>query len=166
MGHKEIFILLFLCRLGAFALSMAVSYLRIYLALEPILNSGTTLDEVWSVLARGEFLISWTSLVEESGISQILQIFNGRSLGASGAIYGLLAAFVMLYPNAQLGILFIPIPIKAKYLIPILIGGDLFFGISGLNTGFGHFAHIGGALIGFIMMWYWKKNQFNQNRWN
>ncbi|MEO0902989.1 MAG: rhomboid family intramembrane serine protease, partial [Bacteroidota bacterium] len=50
--------------------------------------------------------------------------------------------------------------------VPLLLAGDLIFGIGNINTGVAHFAHIGGALIGFIMMWYWKKNQFNQNRWD
>ena len=63
-------------------------------------------------------------------------------------------------------LIFLPVPIKAKYFVPILIAVDLIFGIGNVNTGVAHFAHIGGALIGFIMMWYWKKNQFNNNRWD
>jgi len=62
--------------------------------------------------------------------------------------------------------LFFPVPIKAKYFVPLVILGDFYFGISNASTGVAHFAHIGGALLGFIMMWYWKKNQFNNNRWN
>ncbi|MDP5000690.1 MAG: rhomboid family intramembrane serine protease, partial [Flavobacterium sp.] len=66
--------------------------------------------------------------------------------------------------------MFIPVPIKAKYFVPVIVLLDLFSGVTGINL-FGagniaHFAHVGGALIGFIMMWFWKKNQFNQNRWD
>jgi membrane associated rhomboid family serine protease len=67
--------------------------------------------------------------------------------------------------------MFIPIPIKAKYFVPGLLCIDLFLGLKGESifggaSGIAHFAHIGGALVGFLMMWYWKKNQFGKNRWN
>jgi len=76
-----------------------------------------------------------------------------------------------MFPNAELGIMFIPIPVKAKYFVPVyMILYDGLFGIFGnaigISSNVAHFAHIGGAITGFIMMWYWKKNQFNKNRWN
>jgi len=77
-----------------------------------------------------------------------------------------LLAFDFMFPQAELTLIFLPVPIKDKYFVPLLIVGDLFFGFTNANTGIGHFAHIGGALIGFIMMWYWKRNQFNKNRWD
>ena len=94
------------------------------------------------------------------------QIIYGQMVGASGALYGILVAFAFMYPNAELMMIFLPIPIKAKYFVPLIIVGDLFFGFSDASTGIAHFAHVGGALVGFLMMWYWKKNQFNQNRWD
>ena len=94
------------------------------------------------------------------------EVVNIPAVGASGAVYGILVAFAFMYPNAQLMLIFLPVPIKAKYFVPLIIVGDLFFGFSNANTGIAHFAHIGGALIGFIMMWYWKRNQFNKNRWD
>ena len=91
------------------------------------------------------------------------------AVGASGAIYGILVAFGMMFPNMELMLIFLPIPIKAKYFIPALILLDLFSGVTGFSL-FGqniaNFAHIGGALFGFIMIWYWKKNSFNDKRWN
>ena len=79
-------------------------------------------------------------------------------VGASGALYGVLVGFVMLFPNAQLMLLFPPIPVKAKFLVPILILADLFFGFSSYSIGpIAHFAHVGGAMTGLVMMWYWKK---------
>ena len=99
----------------------------------------------------------------------MFEAFNTPAVGASGAIYGVLVAFAMLFPNVSLFLLFVPVPIKAKYFIPVLIGIDLFSGFTGYSLfggGIAHFAHVGGALFGFIMMWYWKKNSFNQNRWD
>ena len=86
--------------------------------------------------------------------------------GASGAIYGIVVAFAFLFPNSKLMLLIPPVPIKAKYLVPLLILGDLFFGFTSASIGnIAHFAHIGGAITGFLMMWYWKRNRFNRNRW-
>lgn len=80
-------------------------------------------------------------------------------LGASGAVYGVLAGFGTLFPNARLMLLFPPIPMKAKYLAIGLIVIDLFTGISGTRTGVAHFAHVGGAVAGFIMIQYWLRNR-------
>tara|TARA_Y100000739_G_scaffold228058_1_gene238927 strand:+ start:4229 stop:4852 length:624 start_codon:yes stop_codon:yes gene_type:complete len=90
-------------------------------------------------------------------------------LGASGAIMGVLVAFGMFFPQRKLMLIFLPIPIKAKYFIPGIIFLDLFSAITGTaifspsNTAF--VAHLGGALTGFLVMYYWKRNQFNKNRW-
>jgi len=93
--------------------------------------------------------------------------YNSVLVGASGALYGVLVAFAMSFPNTQLMLLFPPIPIKAKYLVPILIFADLFFGFSSYSIGpIAHFAHLGGALTGFLMLYYWKKKQFSNNRWD
>lgn len=78
-------------------------------------------------------------------------------VGASGAINGLFIGLAYLYPNLQMSLMFIPIPIKAKYLALFFIGGDLIWGLSGYNTGIAHYAHLGGALFGFLMLYYWRK---------
>ncbi|MEK6154930.1 rhomboid family intramembrane serine protease [Flavobacteriaceae bacterium 3-367] len=91
-------------------------------------------------------------------------------VGASGAIMGILVAFGMLFPESSLMLIFLPIPIKAKYFIPAIIGLDLFSALTGVSifspSNTAYIAHLGGALIGFLMMWYWKKNQFKKNRWD
>lgn len=86
----------------------------------------------------------------------MLSAYWQPAVGASGAIYGILVAFAMMFPNVELFLLFIPVPIKAKYFIPVLVGLDLFSGLTGYSIfggGIAHFAHVGGALFGFIMMW-------------
>ena len=76
-------------------------------------------------------------------------------LGASGAIFGLLAGFGVLYANTTIQLLFPPIPMKAKYFVLIFGALELFLGFSGLNTGVAHFAHVGGAVTGFLIMAQW-----------
>jgi membrane associated rhomboid family serine protease len=79
-------------------------------------------------------------------------------VGASGAVYGLLAAYAYLFPNNKLVFIFIPYPIAAKYFVPAIIVLDLFFGFNpSIGTGIAHFAHVGGAVIGFLMVIFWNK---------
>ena len=95
---------------------------------------------------------------------------NSSMVGASGAIMGILVAFGMMNPNAELMMIFLPIPIKAKYFIPGIIALDLFSAVSGVSifspSNTAYIAHIGGALTGFLLMYFWKKNQFDKYRWN
>lgn len=80
-------------------------------------------------------------------------------LGASGAVYGVVIGFGYLFPNAQLMLLIPPIPIRAKYLAVGLVAMDLVFGFSGTASGVAHFAHIGGAITGFLVLYFWRKNR-------
>ena len=79
-------------------------------------------------------------------------------LGASGAVYGVLVAFAMLYPQARMTLLFPPVTLDAKWMVAIFIGIELLTGITGTQMGVAHFAHLGGALFGFLLVWYWRKS--------
>ena len=82
----------------------------------------------------------------------------GPALGASGAVMGIFAAFAFLFPNTELFIMFIPFPIKAKWAVLGMAAIDLFGGAGGFgNSGIAHFAHLGGALTGFIIVLIWNK---------
>ncbi|MCH5246375.1 MAG: rhomboid family intramembrane serine protease, partial [Muribaculaceae bacterium] len=83
------------------------------------------------------------------------------TIGASGAIYGILLAFAMIYPNAPMYLFLIPVPIKAKWMVIGFVVIELLMGLSsaaGLVDGIAHFAHLGGVIFGFFMIWYWKKH--------
>ncbi len=84
---------------------------------------------------------------------------NIPMVGASGAIFGLLAAFGYLFPNSQIMLIFPPIPMRAKYFVLLYAGAELMFGLNtmGGSSGVAHFAHVGGALFGFLLLLYWKK---------
>ncbi|UAY51990.1 rhomboid family intramembrane serine protease [Ferruginibacter albus] len=97
-----------------------------------------------------------------AGVSQadIIEAYKTQysSIGASGAIMGLLAAFAYLFPNTELFIWFIPIPVKAKFFVPIYMVIELFQGVHQFKgDDVGHFAHLGGALVGFLLVLYWNK---------
>ncbi len=88
---------------------------------------------------------------------------NLITVGASGAIFGILLAFAMLFPNIPLYIMFIPIPVKAKYAVVGFALIELFFGVSGAMDNVAHFAHLGGMLFGLILILFWKKKGFFDN---
>ena len=80
-------------------------------------------------------------------------------LGASGAVYGVLVAFAMLYPKARLTLIFPPVTLDAKWWVLIFVGIELFTGITGTGMGIAHFAHLGGALFGWLLIRYWRKTR-------
>lgn len=92
-----------------------------------------------------------------SNIANYTALLGTPTLGASGAIYGVLIAFAMLYPNATLTLLFPPIPLKAKWWVLIFAAIELMTGVTGTVAGVAHFAHLGGMLFGFLMIYYWRK---------
>ncbi len=139
MGPKRFLNFYLITGLGALALQMIVQAAEVY-----SLTGGITID-----VAR------YTSTNQEA-LNKLSEIYYGPMLGASGAIFGLLIAFGLLFPNAELFILFIPAPVKAKYIIPIYIVLELVLGVAQFSgDSVAHFAHIGGALFGFILIKLW-----------
>lgn len=92
-------------------------------------------------------------------------LVNTPLVGASGAIYGILLAFGMLFPNQPVYIWFIPVPVKAKWLVVGYVVLELFYGLGGIADNVAHFAHLGGMLVGFIMILYWKKKGTFNGHW-
>ena len=79
------------------------------------------------------------------------------TVGASGAIYGVLMGYAMLYPDSVLTLIFPPISLKAKWFVLIFAAIELLTGVTGTGGGIAHFAHLGGLIFGFLLIWYWKK---------
>lgn len=170
-GSKKFLFFYISCGLGAALLHTGVNYYLFHDGLDTLLQAGFNKTDIYALLNEGKLDSRWTDILGASGRDRFAGSFVIPTVGASGAIYGLLVAFAYMFPNAELALMFIPVPIKAKYFVPGLLMVDLFFGVSGKSifggaSGIAHFAHIGGAIVGFLMMWYWKKNQHNANRWN
>ena len=168
-GKNKFFFFYFSAGLGAALIHTVVNYYYFNEGLDALVNAGINKNQLLSTISEGKYNLNWYDIASKSTINNFLNTYSTPAVGASGAIYGVLVAFGMSYPNAELFLIFVPIPVKAKYFIPALIGLDLFSGITGYSIfggGIAHFAHIGGAVFGFIIMWYWKKNQFNKNRWD
>ncbi|MBT7675787.1 MAG: rhomboid family intramembrane serine protease, partial [Flavobacteriaceae bacterium] len=166
-GRKKFIFFYLSTGFGAAALQLGLYYYQVSHVSDLLTSQGLTVTQITNFFNTRDLPFS---IVEELGREKLLSglsAFNGVMVGASGALYGVLVAFAFLFPNARLMLLFPPIPVKAKILVPILILGDLFFGFTSYSIGpIAHFAHVGGAITGFIMLWYWKKSQFDNNRWN
>ena len=152
---------------GAAILQLGIYFFQIYSVNNLLADLGMISSDIERFYETKSYSNYMLSNIGESALFGALRAYESVMVGASGALYGVLVGFAMLFPNAKLMLLFPPIPVKAKILVPILILGDLFFGFTSYSIGpIAHFAHIGGALTGLIMMWYWKKKQFNNNRWD
>lgn len=172
LGSKNFLFLYLSAGLGAVALQMGYSYFLFYNDLNVLVKAGFDTNQIYETLnsAIGMRDTRWDEYLPGQELRSFLEAFNTGMVGASGCIMGVMVAFAMMNPNAELMMIFLPIPIKAKYFIPGIILLDLISGISGQSffspSNTAHFAHVGGALTGFLIMWYWKKTQFNKNRWN
>jgi len=151
--------------LGAGAIYTLVNYFQFNGVYDQLISIGLSSSDIQNILTTGSYNPQILDQISEVQLSEFYSTYHTPAVGASGAIYGILVAFGLSFPNAKLALIFFPVPIAAKYFIPVIILGDLFFGITKYSVGnVAHFAHIGGALIGFIIAWYWKQNQFK--RWN
>ncbi len=141
-GGKRFINFYLITGLGALALQWAVQAFEVYQI------TGSAVNDI--------------AMLEALRDQTIFGIYGGPMVGASGAIFGVLVAFAMLYPNMEMYIMFIPVPVKAKYIIPVYIVIELFLGVGKFSgDSVAHFAHLGGALIGFILVKLWRnKNTF------
>ena len=94
-----------------------------------------------------------------AALSAIHAVKMTPTVGASGAIYGVLMGYAMLYPDSVLTLIFPPISMKAKWFVLIFAGIELLTGVTGTGGGIAHFAHLGGLIFGFLLIWYWKKKR-------
>ena len=169
LGQKKFLFFYFSAGIGAALIHTLVNYYQFQAGFNALLDAGMNTEAIYRLLETGQYNTGILNSVSQGMLQEFYESVNTPAVGASGAIYGILVAFGMMFPNIELFLLFVPVPIKAKYFIPALIAIDLFSGFTGYSLfggGIAHFAHVGGALFGFIMMWYWKKNQFDQNRWD
>ena len=114
---------------------------------------GSMLERVWG---PKRFFIFYFLCGLAAGVAHLLLEF-APAVGASGAIMGLFAAFAYLFPNTQLIIFPIPVPIKAKYAVAIMAAIDLFGGVYPAGSNIAHFAHLGGLVMGFILVLIWNR---------
>lgn len=154
-GVKRFILFYFASGIGASIVYSAVNLYRFKQYSAEFLAAGISGERMEQVLQTDWRSLRAAGSVSVEQIREFWLLFHIPAVGASGAVYGILVAFAMLFPNAKLALIFFPVPIAAKYFIPVLIALDLFSGVTGVSIfggGIAHFAHVGGALIGFLLM--------------
>lgn len=178
LGQKKFIFLYFSAGLGAVILQLAFSYYNYNMGVQTLSDAGMTSEEIHNLMEKaysqwthsGQYSVNIPDQSNQDAVKAMLGTYMTPMVGASGAVFGILAGFAMLYPNLPLYLFFVPIPIKAKYLIGGYFILEVYSGVTGTavlgpsNTA--HWAHVGGAVIGFVTIWYWKRKNLNQNRWN
>jgi membrane associated rhomboid family serine protease len=155
-GGRRFLIFYFLCGIGAGIIHLGIGWGEFQSMQRRLSEAGVTPSAIEDMLNTGRYS---GPAATRAAVTEMYRIFATPTVGASGAIYGILVAFGLLFPNAKLALLFLPVPIAAKYFIPALLALDLFSGVTGFSLfggGVAHFAHIGGAIIGFLLMWHWR----------
>ena len=142
LGPKKFLLFYFVCGLGAVALHLGVEYLQMQSYMDGVAQGSAT------------------------AMQNIEAIKYTPTVGASGAIYGVLMGYAMLFPESRMTLLFPPVTLSAKWMVAIFAAIELFTGVTGLSGGIAHFAHLGGMLIGWLMILWWRKRGilFDQNK--
>ena len=133
LGPKKFLLFYFVCGLGAAALHMGVQFLQ----MQSFMDSA--------------------ALGHPNAMQNIASIKMTPTVGASGAIYGLLIGYAMLFPESRMTLLFPPVTLSAKWMVVAFAVIELVTGVSGVNSGVAHFAHLGGMLIGYLLILMWRK---------
>lgn len=142
-----------LCQMGVYAIMI-----HKYAALIPAADYQMIIRQGWETMNHGMNFSDPT-------LGTLNALVNGPMVGASGAIYGVILAFGMLFPNQPVYLFFIPVPIKAKWLVIGYGVLELTMGLGNMVDNVAHFAHLGGMIAGVILILYWKKKGVFNNHW-
>jgi len=177
-GSKRFLIYFFVTGLGAAVLHSFVTYLEIQSLQKHVAAFvNTPSPELLAAFVKSNLShpATWVAdLVNNWGVTPnnpvyiqqatdlvqrvLVERIDIPTIGASGAVFGVLLAFGYLFPNTELMLLFPPVPIKAKYFVIGYGAIELYLGVTQSNSNIAHFAHLGGMLFGFILLKYWEKN--------
>ncbi len=159
IGTKKFLILYFIAGIGAVLFSQGIDYIHFHQIYNKLVNAGMPIEEVQSIITK---TLPYGKGYVNADFQSLYNTYHSSLVGASGALYGVMVAFGVLLPRAKMGLIFLPIMIESRIFIPLLILSDVYFGILG-GTNIGHFAHVGGAIFGFLVIWYYKQ-QYLKNR--
>jgi membrane associated rhomboid family serine protease len=158
-GATRFLIFYFLCGVGAALIHLAVNWHEAGTLHAQLVAAGLSPATINELVTTGRGAVPADPAVK-AVVVDLYRIHAAPMVGASGAIYGLLVAFGCLHPNAKLALMFVPVPVAAKFFIPALLALDLLSGVTGFSlfgAGVAHFAHLGGAAIGFLLMLLWRQ---------
>jgi membrane associated rhomboid family serine protease len=181
MGPRRFLFYYFFCAIGGAVLHMSVDYFQIshleslagsfadhptsetfHRFFENVPFKRLNVEFKEAIYEMGKMLDQGNPNISEQALNAMQQFIDFKKstqvVGASGAIFGLLLAFGVFFPNQELMLIFFPVPIKAKFFIPLLMLIELFLGMKQFSwDNIAHFAHLGGALFGLLLILFWRK---------
>ncbi|MGB0915896.1 MAG: rhomboid family intramembrane serine protease [Crocinitomicaceae bacterium] len=160
-GAKRYFIFYVACGLGALVLYNSIGVWQIMELKKQLIADGFDITVLNNKMLSGPFQFAINSDQSEYLVNSYVGMNYSTIAGASGAIFGLLAGFAMLFPNTPLQLLFIPVPIKAKYLIGGYLAFEVYNSIFKQGGDIAHLAHVGGAIVGIVFILVWRKTDRN-----
>jgi membrane associated rhomboid family serine protease len=152
-GSKRFFIFFIATGIGAGIIQIFAYYIQIQII------AGGLAPEAMDIVKTEGFQLLQNNQNLTGSLGQLNLLYNVSMVGASGAIYGVLLGYGMLFPNNVLQLLFPPIALKAKWFVLIFGALELFLGLSGRGGNVAHFAHLGGMIFAFILIRFWKKKK-------
>ncbi len=155
LGHKTFLFFYFACGVGGAMIYIAINTYQVDGLMQLLIKANFNIAQIHQMLQLGQYP---AHILSSEQATKLITLYLIPTVGASGAIYGILVAYAVLFPNTKLILIFLPFPIAAKYFVPMLISLDLFSGVTGFSIFGGnvaHFAHIGGAVVGFFFIVYW-----------
>jgi membrane associated rhomboid family serine protease len=158
LGAKRFFIFYIACGIGALIVFNFIGIIQVYQIKQALIADGYNIDVVNEFFWGGNIKELYIhSSISNELLSDYGLLIRSSMLGASGAVFGLMAAFFLLFPNTEIMLLFIPVPVKVKYLIGIYLAVAAYKAMTMPNDTVAHMAHVGGALVGFVIILYWRK---------
>jgi len=150
-GTRRFLIYYLLTGAGAAIFYMGVNMIEINMLKGELMSMGYSSTDLENYARLGGISRDWPSTLQQFVYKSVVP-----TVGASGAVFGILLAFGMMFPNRYIFLMFPPIPIKAKYFVAIYGVIELLSGLSRTNSGIAHFAHLGGLVVGFALIKLWK----------
>jgi len=163
-GAKRFFLFYVASGLGAFALYNGIGAFQLHEVKQQILSMHPANFDQLNEMVREDYNNGVIHQFIYPEMTEYEMLSTSTIIGASGALFGLLAGFAMLFPNTQLMLLFPPIPIKAKYLIGGYIIFEVINSLNQPNDHIAHLAHVGGAIVGIIIILIWRRRD-RKNFW-
>lgn len=164
-GAKRFFIFFFSAAIGSWFLDGSFAYMEVLNAKNELIANGfkiSTISDInFTAVEHPNQIFMYRDFKDLNPISiQYQQAILSSSLGASGGVFGLLAAFAILFPNTEMQLMFIPIPVKAKYMIGAIVLFEVYSAFNPIpGDNVGHLAHLGGAIVGAIIVLFWRKKR-------
>lgn len=160
-GGKRFLVYYLVTGLGAALIHTLVNFIH-----AQSLMSEVTPENLQMIKEAGRNVLLSGKNYSDPALGELNLIYNIGTVGASGAVFGVLLAFGMLFPDIRLRLIFPPVELKAKHLVIGYGALELYLGVTQPGSNIAHFAHLGGMIFGYFLIKYYKRNQFNQNRWD